>query len=116
MHFSIPFLTRSKNLTVTDQSEDSGVTIDDDARTMDELLENDDNVFEELPVETRRRLLRWKLAVYFFTGVIFILLVTLVVIGIQPRSGKELEEPGDDEPVWDDDSEHIADDPRLEVG
>ncbi|KAF8829567.1 hypothetical protein HHX47_DHR3000488 [Lentinula edodes] len=114
MHFSIPFLTRSKNLTVTDQSEDSGVTIDDDARTMDELLENDDNVFEELPVETRRRLLRWKLAVYFFTGVIFILLVTLVVIGIQPRSGKELEEPGDDEPVWDDDSEHIADDPRLE--
>ncbi|KAH7877341.1 uncharacterized protein C8R40DRAFT_1168677 [Lentinula edodes] len=106
-------LTCSKNLTITDQ-EDSGVTIDDHARTMDELLENDDNVFEELPVETRRRLLRWKLAVYFFTGVIFFLLVMLVVVGIQPRSGKELEEPGNDEPMWDDNSEHIADDPRLE--
>ncbi|KAJ3709839.1 hypothetical protein C8R42DRAFT_408505 [Lentinula raphanica] len=89
--------------------EDSGDV--EEASGQNERFEtSEEQAFSELPMTARLRALRRKGLVPF---VFVVLSMVLVVIVVQTR-GKGTGGSEEGEPVWDDDSEHIADDTRLQ--
>ncbi|KAJ3722162.1 hypothetical protein DFJ43DRAFT_671041 [Lentinula guzmanii] len=113
MRLSIPFLSRSPTRSsntgpryhrLNDQEDSGGVE-----EAQDEHLETDNEVFTELSVTRILRALRRKALVFF---VVLILVILVVVVATKTRGNES--EDDEDGPVLDDDSEHIADDARLE--